>query len=261
MNHVTSADGTKIAYETRGTGPALILIGGAFCDRRAKAAGLPLAELLAPSFTVTSYDRRSRGDSTEASPWSIEREVEDLAALIAAAGGTAHLYGISSGALLAVEAAVRGLSVAKLALYEPPIVLDSERRPSDAFAAQLAEHASTGRRGDAVELFLTRVVQVPAPAIAGMKKSPMWSGLEALAHTLAYDIRLTANAPALVDRAAGLQTPLALWNGGASPPWMHEGARALAAAVAHGETRTLAGQTHDVDPRVLAPALVEWLSA
>ena len=259
MKHVKSADRTQIAYETIGTGPALILIGGAFCDRNAKAAGLPLAELLAPHFSVVSYDRRGRGDSNEASPWSIDREVEDLAALIDAAGGKASLYGISSGALLAVDAAVRGLPVAKLALYEPPIVLDPERRPSEAFASQLAELSSTGRRGEAVELFMTRVVQVPPPAIAGMKKSPMWSGLEALAPTLAYDIRLTANAPAAIDRAAGLAAPLAVWNGSASPPFMHEGARALAAAVAHGETRTLAGQTHDVDPRVLAPALVEWL--
>jgi len=260
MNRVTSTDGTQIAYETLGNGPALILVGGAFCDRRAKASGTPLAQLLAPHFTVISYDRRSRGDSTEASPWTIEREVEDLAALIAAAGGTASLYGISSGALLAVEAAVRRLPVAKLALYEPPIVLDSNRRPSEAFASELAALTDAGQRGAAVELFLTRVVQVPPPAIAGMQHSPMWSGLEALAHTLAYDMRITSNAPAIVDRASGLAAPVCIWNGTASPPWMHDGARVLANAVAHGETRTLAGQTHDVDPKVLAPALVEWLA-
>jgi pimeloyl-ACP methyl ester carboxylesterase len=261
MKKVQSADGTSIAFESAGKGPPLILIGGAFCDRRAKASGTPLAALLSSHFTVFSYDRRGRGDSSDTPPYAVEREVEDLAALIAAAGGRASLYGISSGGLLAAEAAARALPVDKLALYEPPIVLDASRRPSESLATELADLAAAGKRSDAAELFLTRVVGVPPPVVAGMKQAPMWRGLEALAHTLSYDVRITSGAPALLARASSIRAPLVVLDGSGSPPWMHDGALALAAAVTSGRTRTLEGQTHDVDPAVLAAALKELLGA
>lgn len=250
-----SADGTTISYETHGTGTPVILIGGAFCDRHAKASGTPLAELLAPHVSAVTYDRRGRGDSTDTPPYAIERELEDLAAVIAAVGGSAALYGISSGGLLAIAAATQRLPVTRVAVYDAPIVLDSNRRPPEQLASELAELCAADRRGDAAERFLTRVVGVPAPAIAGMKHAPMWRGLEALAPTLAYDVILAARAPALLDRATGLVTPLLVLAGAASPPFMLDGAQALASAVAHGTYQVLAGQTHDVDPSVLAPVL------
>jgi len=256
MKTTRSADGTTIAYDTLGTGAPVILIGGAFCDRRAKASGMPLAELLAPQVTAIAYDRRGRGDSTDTPPYAVERELEDLAALIAAVGGSAALYGISSGALLAIAAAAHGLAVTRVAVYDAPIVLDSNRRPPEHLATELAALP----RGDAAELFLTRVVGVPAPAVAGMRRAPMWAGLEALAHTLPYDVILAARAPALLDRAAGLATPLLVLAGAASPPFMVDGAQALAATVADGRYQPVAGQTHDVDPAVLAPVLAAFFT-
>jgi pimeloyl-ACP methyl ester carboxylesterase len=261
MKKVQSADGTSIAYETIGNGPPLILIGGAFNDRHARAAGTPLAALLAARFTVSSYDRRGRGDSGDTPPYAIEREVEDVAALIAAAGGRASLYGMSSGALLALEAAVRGLPVDAVALYEPPIVLDRSRGPSEGLAAELDALAAAGRRGDAAELFLTRVVGVPAPAVAGMRQAPMWRGLEALADTLGHDVRISAGALALIDRVSSLRTRVIVIDGDASPPWMRDGVRALVAALPAGHHHTLEAQTHDVDPARLAAALQELLAA
>jgi pimeloyl-ACP methyl ester carboxylesterase len=261
MKQVESADGTSIAFETTGAGPPLVLVGGAFCDRHAKAAGTPFAAHLARRFTVLSYDRRGRGDSGDTPPWTIEREVEDLAAILAAAGGRALVYGISSGALLALEAAVRGLPIDRLALYEPPIVLDPARQPSVRLADEVAALAASGRRSEAAELFLTRAVGTPAPAVAGMKQLPMWRGLEALAHTLGHDVRISAGALALVERAASLRTPTLLLVGGASPAWIHEGVRKLAAALPDGRYRSLDGQIHDVDPAVLAGVLIEELAA
>lgn len=261
MRHVTSKDGTKIAYETTGDGPPLVLIGGAFCDRHARASGTPLAALLAAHFTVTSYDRRGRGDSTNTDPWSIDREVEDLAALLDASGGAerASVYGISSGGLLALEALKREVPIASLAIYEAPVVLDASRRPTRDLASELAALSSAGKRSEAAALFLARVVGVPAPAIEGMKRAPMWPGLELLAHTLSYDVTLTSEAVALLDHLTHVRRPVFVIDGSASPPFMREGAAALAKALPNARHDTLEGQTHDVQPSVLAAALVERL--
>jgi pimeloyl-ACP methyl ester carboxylesterase len=261
MNQVQSKDGTRIAYEITGNGPSLILIGGAFCDRHARASGTPLAKLLAAHFTVFSYDRRGRGDSSDTLPFAIEREVEDLDALIAAAGGRAYVYGISSGGLLALESAARELAIDKIAVYEAPLVLDVNRCPSENLAVELDALSSSGKRSEAAELFLTRVVGVPAAAIQGMKQAPMWRGLEALAHTLSYDVRLASAAPTLVERVRSVRASTLGVDGGESPPWMHEGSRRLADAVSHGTYRTLDGQTHDVKPAALATALMDFFGA
>lgn len=264
MKHVTSKDGTKIAYETTGEGPPLVLVGGAFCDRRARASGTPLAELLAPHFTVTSFDRRGRGDSTDTPPWSIEREVEDLAALIdvvaGAAGRRASVFGISSGGLLALEALKRELPIASVATYEAPIVLDPKRRPSTDLADELAALSSSGKRSEAAALFLARVVGVPPPAIEGMKRAPMWPALESLAHTLSYDVHLAAGAVDLLEHLARARRPVFVIDGGGSPPFMREGGAALAKALPNARHDTLEGQTHDVEPAALAAALVERLA-
>jgi pimeloyl-ACP methyl ester carboxylesterase len=257
MHTLRSADGTTIAFEVAGEGKPLILVGGAFCDRKARASGSPLAGRLAPFFRVYSYDRRGRGDSTDTAPYALERELEDLAGLIEHAGGAASLYGISSGGLLVLEAAVRGLAVEKLALFEAPLLLETSRRPTEKLADTLAELASAGRRSEAAELFLARVVGLPELAIAGMKRAPMWRGLEALAHTLSHDVRLAAAAPAWLARATAVSAPTLVLAGGASPPWMQDGARELAKALPNGRLQTLEGQTHDVDPALLAAALAE----
>jgi pimeloyl-ACP methyl ester carboxylesterase len=262
IQRVTSADGTPIAFERAGNGPPLILVGGAFCDRKARASGTPLAALLAPHFTVFSYDRRGRGDSGDAPDWAIEREVEDLAALIREAGGSAFVYGISSGAVLAFDAALRELSIPRLALYEPPLLLDACRaKQFGDLAQQLRDHAAAGRRSEAAELFLTQVVQVPPPAVAQMKQAPMWRGLEALAHTLSYDVRITALAPTLLARASSVRARTLALYGEASPPWMRDAIRTLSDAIPTGSRGMLAGQTHDVDPKLLASALVEFFGA
>jgi pimeloyl-ACP methyl ester carboxylesterase len=260
VKRITSADGTAIAFEITGEGPPLILVGGAFCDRSAPASGTPLAALLAHRFTVLSYDRRGRGDSGNTPPWAIDREVEDLSALIAAAGGSAFVFGISSGGLLALDAAARGLPVPKLALYEPPVILDANRAEAfEGLAGRLDEAIAGGRRAEAVELFFTQAMQLPAPAVAQMRRSPTWAGLEALAHTLSHDLRITARGPSRLEQVPAVRSATLAMSGGASPPWMREAIQELASAIPGARYRVLEGQTHDVDSRVLARTLEELL--
>ncbi|RKG65975.1 alpha/beta hydrolase [Corallococcus sp. CA054B] len=257
---VTSADGTSIAFETTGKGPPLILVGGAFCDRTAPTSGTPLAALLAHRFTVFSYDRRGRGDSGDTSPHSPELEVEDLAALITAAGGSAAVFGNSSGGLLALDAAARGLSIPKLVVYEPPVILDADRaRAFEALATQLDEAARGNRRSEAVELYFTKVMQLPEPAVAQMRKAPMWAGLEHLAHTLSYDLLITARGPSRLEQMPAVRAATLVMDGGASPAWMREAIQTLAQAIPSARHRTLEGQTHAVDPKALARGLEEFL--
>lgn len=261
MEKVESADGTSIAFERLGHGPALILVGGAFCDHRARAAGLPLAAGLVDKFGVFCYDRRGRGESGDRAPYAVAREVEDLVALIAAAGGSAHVYGHSSGALLALEAAVAGLPITKLALYEPPIVTSEEREalPHD-LVEQLWALTVADQRSQAVELFLTRAVAVPAPAIAHMKGGPGWPALEALAHTLSYDARLAQDPAAVLAQARLVKQPALVIDGERSPAWMRAGVAKLASAVPAARHASMAGQTHDVDAKLLAPLLLDYFA-
>jgi pimeloyl-ACP methyl ester carboxylesterase len=253
---VKSRDGTRIAFEVSGNGPPLVLVGGAFCDRHARASGTPLAALLSSRFTVFSYDRRGRGDSSDTPPWAFDREVEDLAALVERAGGSAYAYGISSGALLVVEASLAGVPITRAAVYEPPIPLDASRADDESkLVAELDTAVAAGRRGDAAELFLTRVVQVPPEVVSQMRRAPFWAGLEALAHTLSYDVRLAGRAPSVLERARAVPAKTLALCGDGSPPWMREGVGALAKAIPGARLRVLAGQTHDVDVNVLAEAL------
>jgi len=262
IHHVTSGDGTTLAFETTGQGPALILVGGAFCDRTAQVSGAPLAAQLAHRFTVISYDRRGRGDSTDTPPYAIEREIEDLAALITAAGGSAFVFGNSSGGLLALDAAAHGLAIPRLACYEPPVILDEVRARSFAdLATQLDAAATAGRRAEAVELYFTRVMQMPAPAVAQMQRAPMWAGLEALAHTLSYDLRITARGPARLAQLSAVRAATTVIAGGASPPWMRDAIQTLANAIPGARHHTLEAQGHAVDPATLARTLEDALRA
>jgi pimeloyl-ACP methyl ester carboxylesterase len=264
MNKVTSKDGTEIAYEQHGTGPAVILVDGALCYR-AFGPMAHLSELLAPHFTVTSYDRRGRGDSSNSKPYALDREVEDIDALVQAAGGSAFLYGISSGACLALEAALKlGQKVGKLALYEPPYNSEpAARQQWQEYRKQLADSVAAGRRGDAVVLFM-KLVGTPADQIEGMRQAPMWPMFEAVAPTLAYDATaIGEDRTPPVSRAARLSVPALVMDGGANltiMPFMHATATALAKAIPHAQHRTLEGQTHDVKLEVLAPVLVEFFT-
>ncbi len=261
MNKVTSKDGTEIAYEQTGRGEALLLVDGALCYRSFGPMGR-LAELLAPHFRVFTYDRRGRGESTNDRPYSVEREVEDIEALIQAAGGEAYVYGISSGACLALEAAIRlGSKVKKLAMYEAPYTSDNAHsRHWKQYRRRLSEALALGEHGEAVALFMD-FVGTPAEQIAGMRQAPVWPMFEAVALTLAFDAAaMGRDRLAPVRRAAHVPMPVLVMNGTALP-FMHTTARELAGAIPNAEHRILAGQTHDVNLEVLAPVLVEFFNS
>jgi len=258
MSKVTSRDGTTIAFDRMGEGPPVILVCGGSVDRMSNA---PLAALLAEHFTVFNYDRRGRGDSGDTAPYAVDREVEDIEALIAEAGGSALLYGTSSGAALALEATASGLPITKLALWEPPFIPDESARPPANQVETYNELVAAGRRGDAVEFFMTKVVGMPAEFVAEARNAPWWPAQEALAHTLAYDATIMGDYSLPTERAASVKAPTLVIAGGADFPWMRETAQALAEALPDGQTRTLERQGHDVDPAVLAPALVEFFEA
>ncbi|HSX17251.1 MAG TPA: alpha/beta hydrolase [Patescibacteria group bacterium] len=256
MLKVTSQDGTTIAYDKKGQGPLLILVLGAL-NRRSQ--GKKLTELLADRFTVVSYDRRGRGDSTNTEPYSTDKEVEDIEALIDGLGGSAYLYGHSSGCVLALMAAIKlGNKVKGLTLYELPY--NSEPLAQEASAAyrkELAQLLSEDKRGEAVALFV-KSVGVTDKQIAAMERMPMWKGLTAMAPTLAYDtIELMEQYPALETKHIHAKT-LVLY-GAASPAFMGDTARKLSESM-HAKLDSLDGQTHDVKADVLAPVMAKFFS-
>jgi pimeloyl-ACP methyl ester carboxylesterase len=261
MDRVSSADGTSIAFERLGDGPPLIVVGGATCDR---ARMREVSERLARRFAVINYDRRGRGDSGDTLPYAVEREVEDLAALIDAAGGSASLYGHSSGAALVLHAGAADLPVDKLVLHEPPYSPDEEepRREAREYGMQLRELLADGRRGDAAELFFT-IVGMPAEMVGEMRQGPAWPAFEAVAPTLAYDSEVMGDVsrggtlPA--DVAARVDAPALVLVGGAGPQWMIDVGKDVAGALQNGEHRVLDGQEHVVPPDVLAPVVEEFL--
>jgi pimeloyl-ACP methyl ester carboxylesterase len=262
VNTVTSKDATTIAFDRSGEGPPIVVVGGALSTR---GAAEPLAGLLAPSFTVYAYDRRGRGDSGDTPPYAVEREVEDIQALVEEAGGSAFAFGHSSGGALGLEAAARTLGITKLAVYEPPFIVDASRPPlPDDSIERLTELASTDRRGDAVEYFMVTGVGVPPEALAPMKDSPFWPALEAVAHTLPYDMRVMggnlSGKPLQADRWASVTIPTLVIDGGASPPWLGNAAQGLVDVLPEARRQTIEGQAHEVDPALLAPVLEEFFA-
>ena len=255
MYRVQSKDGTSIAFDRSGEGQAIVMVGGGSVDRMANA---PLAALLTEYFTVFNYDRRGRGDSGDTAPYAVEREIEDIDALINEAGGSASVYGTSSGAARALEAAAGGLAITKLVLWEPPYILDESRRPPAVTARTYTELVAAGRRGDAVEYFMTKVVGLPPEFVAQARNAPWWPAQEALAHTLAYDATIMGDYSLPTELLASVTTPTLVIDGGASFPWMSETARAIAGVLSDARRRTLEGQTHDVAPEAIAPVLVEF---
>ena len=265
MNTVTSKDGTIITFDKLGKGPALILVGGMFEQRAmdsetAKLAALPL---LAEHFTVFHYDRRGRGDSTDTLPFTVEREIEDIEALINEADGSAFLFGISSGAALAMEAAIKlGGKVKKLAMYEAPYNDDETAQEAwKEFRKELNAALAEDRRGDAVGLFMM-LLGMPAEQLDEMRQYPMWPMWESIAPTIAYDAAaLGEDASIPTERAASVAVPALIMDGELSYPFMHITATALANAMPQGQHRTLEGQTHEVAAGALAPVLTNFFKA
>lgn len=260
---VTSADGTEIAYEVTGTGPALVLVDGAMCQR-AMGPARSLATELTDRFTVLAYDRRGRGESGPgATPWTMEREVEDLLAVLEAAGGRAHVLGVSSGATLALETARRGAPIDRLALYESPFILDDTHPANDPhLAEQVQAMVDGGRRGDAVKTFL-RTVGAPAPVVLMMRFMPPWKQMTTVAHTLPYDLSIVSEhqqgRPLPAGYYDGVSCPTLVIAGGKSPAYMRNAQGAIAAAVPDARLETLPGQTHMVKAKVVAPVVASFL--
>lgn len=261
MKKILSKDGTAIAVDRIGQGPALVFVDGAMCYR-ASGPSQSMAAALAGHFTVFTYDRRGRGDSSDAGPYDVQREVDDLAAVITEAGGEAVVLGVSSGAALALEAASRGVPITRLALYEAPFIVDATRPPlPDDFVAGINAALASGRRGDAVKMFM-KVVGVPGIFIMLMRLMPAWSKVTAVAHTLPYDFAIVGpfqkGQPLPTMRWNAATMPTLVMDGGKSPAWMRNATRALARVLPNATYRTLAGQTHMVKPKALTPPLVEF---
>jgi len=263
MPVVTSSDGTALAYDKQGSGPALVVVDGALTTRRSDSKA-ELVELLAPRLTVLTYDRRGRGDSGDTQPYAVEREIEDVAAMIGEAGGSAALYGHSSGGCLAMEAAVAlgAGQVTKLAMYEAPYNDDPAVRPAwRQYLTELTAALDGGRPGDAAALFMA-FVGTPAEQIEGMRQAPFWPGMEAVAPTLAYDHAgvMGTDLSIPVDRASRVTVPTLVMHGGNGAPFMAQSAATLQKVIPGAELRTLAGENHNVSSRALAPLLAEFVA-
>lgn len=258
---VNSADGTLITFDQVGTGPVVILVHGAFTDRTHPTLA-KVAVALAPWFTVINYDRRGRGASGDTEPYAVKRELDDLAALIEEAGGSAMVFGGSSGAGLAIEAATRNQAISRLALWEPPYHVDvsAPDLPLN-FAARLDELVKAGRRGDAVEMFMTQAAQVPAEAIAAMRLDPTWAATEAIAQTLVYEAAVMGPGNALpAARLAAITRPTLVLTGGSSPAWLTNAGRAVTAGIPGARHLVLDGQTHNVSAEALVPELLGFFA-
>src|SRR5438270_5816126 len=253
------ADGTEVAFDQTGQGRPAILAVGAFNDR---STGAPLTRALESGLTVLNYDRRGRGASGDTQPYAVEREVEDLDALIREAGGAAGVFGYSSGANLAIEAAAHGLDITKLALYDAPFIVgDGLPRPPQDIASQLAKLISSNRRGDAVELYQTKLVGIPEQVVAQLRHAPFRPALEAMAHTLVYDATLVGDLELPTAQLRSVRAPTLVVYGSDSPAFMGSAAKALAKALPDGHVRALDGQSHDIVPTALAPVLLEFFAA
>ena len=255
MDTVTSKDGTTIAFDRSGDGPPVVLISGGPSDR---SGNTELAGLLAPRLTVYNYDRRGRGDSGDTPPYAVDREYEDLATVIAAAGGSAALIGYSGTGNIALEAAARGLPVTKLALWEPPFIVDDSRPPVPKdWGQRIQELVSAGRPGDALEYWITTVVG--APVDARMRQSPLWAAMEPNAHMLVRDAALLGDFSLPAERLASVAVPTLVLDGGGIP-WLSRGVRALVGVLPNARHRTLAGQPHGIPMDVLAAEVIDFLA-
>jgi pimeloyl-ACP methyl ester carboxylesterase len=250
MSHVISKDGTIIKFDRTGDGPPVILVVGAFNDR---STGAPIAKLLESDFTVINYDRRGKGASGDTLPYAIEREVEDLKALIDEVGGSAFVFGYSSGAVLALNAAARGVAISKLVLFEAPV-----EGYDSSLVNQLTELISAGRRGDAVEFFQSAIVGIPEHVVAQLRNAPFRPYLEALVHTTVYDTKIICEPP-LRDELAGISAPMLAVAGEESSDKFKQAIELLATVLPNGQYMCLEGQNHNIVAPVLAPVVRKFL--
>ncbi|WP_314147773.1 alpha/beta hydrolase [uncultured Leifsonia sp.] len=265
---VTSADGTALAYSAWGDGDPIVIIDGATAYRAVTPENAKVGELLADAFRVISYDRRGRGESGDTAPYAIERELEDLSAIIAGpgAGRPATVFAWSSAGFLALNAAQAGVPIARLALFEPPAVADDSRPPLPADYVERVEAAiAAGEPGDAVELFLTASVLMPPEFVAGMRGSDMWPGLEAVAPTLSYDGRQIGDAmsgsPLSAERWDRVDIPVLVMHGDSTWPFLVSGARAVADLLPTAALKPVPGENHSATAEVLAPELRAFAGA
>ncbi len=260
MAHVISTDGTRIAFDQLGKGPPLILVGGATCDR---AITRSTAEALAQSFSVINFDRRGRGESGDTLPFAVEREVEDIGKLIEAVGGRAAVYGHSSGAALVVRAAARGLPITAVILHDAPFrpADEESRRAAREYGERLRAVLADGRRGEALDLFMS-LTGMPQELIEARRNSPGRASQEALAPTLAYDSAamgdIESGATIPTDLLGQITAPVLTISGAMSPPFMIDGGVRLAAGVPDGRHHLLQGQGHEADPAVLVPVIAAF---
>ncbi len=264
MPTVTSQDGTTIAFDKVGSGPAVILVNGAMAYRAFDPSMAQLAELLGQHFTVYNYDRRGRGASSDKEPFAKEREIEDLQALVEDAGGTAMVFGLSSGGVVSLDAAAITPGITKVGVYEPALIVDDSRQPVPPdYTEHLTTLAAEGKRDEAVAYFLTQAVGIPTEYIGGIKQDQAtWSGMTGVAHTIAYDAAFVGTVmqgkPLPTDHWVKVTLPVLVADGGASDAWVHHAADAMANVLPHASRHTLEGQTHMVDPTVLAPVIIEF---
>lgn len=254
---VTSKDGTTIAYEITGHGEVVILVLGALNSGK---SGSRLARLLSSHFTVISYDRRGRGKSTDTEPYSPQRELEDIESLIDAVEGPVYLYGHSSGSAIVLKAGSKlHKQVKKIAIYEAPYSInDEETKTATEYYGKLKKLLRDGRKGDAVTLFI-RSVGVSDKQIQAIKRMPMWKGLEAMAPTLAYDSEVMGEGHSLpVTLLKSIKIPALIMHGGAGSDQMRDAALAISKYIPNAKILTIAGQTHGVSPKALAPVLKEF---
>lgn len=256
MTETQSPDGTRIAYRQTGSGPALVLV-----DPAGGFHGFgpmpPLVPLLAEHFTVVGYDRRGRGGSTDTAPYDVAREVEDLRVVIEATGGPAYVFGYSSGATLALHAAVAGLPIRKLALFEPPVRLPDDPPEEGDLAAEVTELVAAGRRGDAF-LHFNRTIGVPEEIIGGIREHPAWRELEKLAHTLAYEGQITSTVP--FERLAQVTIPALVLHSEGSDERLDAWSKAIGAALPTASIQALKGEWHGVPPETMVGALTAFFS-
>lgn len=261
MQTVTSKDGIKIAYDKVGQGPSLVLVDGAFCFRKNGTTPM-LLPVLSQNFTIYAYDRRGRGDSGNTEPYAVEREIEDLKAMIDVAGGSALVFGISSGAALALQAAARGLHINKLALFEPPYVAEDKTNPLPPANAieQLNQMVGAGDRGKAVKYYLTNVMGMPAFATVFVRLMPMvWKSNMSVAHTLAYDLTIMGDFSLPTKAAAIIKVPTLIMSGEKSSLSLRKAAQSVAAAIPDAQHKVIVGMSHVLKPKLLVPILKKFL--
>jgi pimeloyl-ACP methyl ester carboxylesterase len=255
MERVISKDGTLIAYDRMGEGPSVVLLGGAFNDR---FTATDLATALSDEFAVYAYDRRGRGDSGDTPPYAVQREIDDLDAIIEAAGGTAFVYGVSSGAVLALRAAIAGSPIVRLALFEPPFRGRAAPPEPPGYRERVTELTASGRRAEAVEYFMTEVVGLPREAVTQMRMSPAFAELEAMSPTLVYDAMVMGDNTMPIGQLAGFTLPTLVINSSGSPPWLRDAALATSSAIVGARHLELSGEFHQVPAGVLEPVLAEF---